>query len=65
MHNTQAIIPPANIDSWARGRRRSGINKRKMESKKKAAAAKGVMAESGEFAPPDGNGEGLSGYAAQ
>jgi hypothetical protein len=42
-----------------------GINKRKMERKRTAAAAKGVMAESGEFAPPDWNGEGLSGYAAQ
>ena len=41
------------------------INKRTMESKRKAAAAKGVMAESGEFAPPDENGEGLFVYAAQ
>jgi hypothetical protein len=42
-----------------------GINERKMDNKRKAAAAKGVMTGSGEFAPPDGNGEALSGYEAQ
>jgi hypothetical protein len=42
-----------------------GINKRKMENKRKAAAAKGVMTGSGEIAPPDRNAEGLFGYAAQ
>ena len=42
-----------------------GINKRKMENKRKATAAKSVMTGSGEIAPPDGNGEGLFGYAAQ